>query len=298
LILYSRSFEEDPNYFPDWRSLQAREYEKHYEEAQAARPQQDFFLPDEEDDDFVRDYFSLLTVGDCNNDSVKYGHLCQQSNRTRGFGTLMRSMLVGGCSLERIAKEMFTSEENVDAYFKLFFDMKRYLDCSPLMSFVLVPFMKTEDSFSHDRQNSMWLSLSYAFGWDKAKFLLQRRVDVDAATVSLFTESLANCINLQAAEFAMSVRTGGVARPADFERHIALTNATAMTQASQNESMSSNAESFRNALFGIVSEKAQALPASHPVRQMLSEKATEVIEIEESSSRTKKKFGISPIRHL
>jgi len=134
---YSRGFELDPNYHPQWRSLQAREYAKEYEEAVAS--EESYCVPPEEDDEIVLDYFSLLTLGDCNDDSLKYAHSCNETNVVSGFGTLIQSMLVGGCSKKEVAKELGTSEKNIESYISLFFDIERYLDCEPLMLSVITP---------------------------------------------------------------------------------------------------------------------------------------------------------------
>ena len=293
--IFSRGFEVDPNYHPQWRSLQAREYAKEYEEAIAT--DESYCVPPEEDDEIVLDYFSLLTLGDCNDDSLKYAHGCNETNALRGFGTLIQSMLVGGCSQQEVANELGTSEKNIDAYVKLFFDIERYLNNEPLMLSIITPYSKVDES-SKIRQNTLWLGLSYAFGWKIAKNVLQRNMNVDTATVDTFMESMKNCINMQAAEYAMAVRSGSVARPSDFERYILQMNATAMSAAGHTEEMSSNSQNFRNALLGLIKDTSKALPDSHPVKQMIEMKEAQVIEIEQKVLPPQKKFGNKPLKRL
>ena len=294
---FSRGFEVDPNYHPQWRSLQAREYAKEYEEAMSCDPQESYVIPPGEDDDIVLDYFSLLTLGDCNDDSLKYAHGCNETNSVRGFGTLIQSMLVGGCSLTEVASELGTSEENIESYIKLFFDIERYLNCEPLMLSIITPYDKVDES-SKIRQNNLWLGMSYAFGWKTAKNVLQRKMNMDAATVETFMESMKNCINMQAAEYAMAVRSGSVARPSDFERYIAQVNATALSAAGHTEEMSSNSQNFRNALLGLIKETSKTLPDAHPVKQMIEMKEAQVIEIEQKVLPVQKKFGNRPLKRL
>jgi hypothetical protein len=294
---FSRGFEDDPNYYPQWRSLQAREYAKEYEEAVSASPAASYCVPPEETDELVLDYFNLLTLNDCNENGVKYAHNCNETNPTRGFGTLIQSMLVGGCTLSTIADELATTEENVQTYINLFFDVERYLNHDNLMSSIISPYSKVDDS-SKVKQQTLWLSLSYAFGWNTAKTVLQRRMDVDSSAVDKFVESMKNCINMQAAEYAMAVRSGSVARPSDFERYISQVNATALSAAGHTEEMSSNAQNFRAALLGLIKDTSKALPDSHPVRQMIELKEAKVIEIEQKTSTAQKRFGNYPLKRL
>ena len=294
---FSRGFEDDPNYHPQWRSLQAREYAKEYEEAVSASPPESYVLPSQEDDDHVEDYFNLLVIGDCNENSIKYAHSCNETNATRGFGTLIQSMLVGGGSIPDIAKELSTSEKNISAYVKLFFDIERYIECDQLMASLISPYSKSEDS-AKMKQQTLWLSLSYAFGWKTARAVLQRKMDVDSTIVEKFMESMKNCINMQAAEYAMAVRSGSVARPSDFERYISQVNATALSAAGHTEELSSNAQNFRSSLLGLIKDTSKSLPEGHPVRQMIDIKEAKVVEIEQKTLPMQKKFGNQPINRL
>ena len=299
MALYSRSFEDDPNYNPNWRSLQAREYAKGYEQSQAVSPPAFFSIPEEEDDDLVIDYFTYLSLGTANRNSIKYAHSCNETNFTKGFGTMIQAMLLGGKSVKGIAEELFTTEENISTYLSLFFDVERYIECDLLMSSLVSPFDKNDDSFNRGRQTALWMGLSYAFGWDKAKNILQRKMDVDAGTVKIFTDAMSNCINMQAAEFSLAIRACGVSRPADFERYVAYTSATAITQGAQNENMASTAANFRNALFAVITENSKQLPEEHPLRVMIADREEDtIIEMEEKTLPSFKKTGIKEFSHL
>jgi len=154
------------------------------------------------------------------------------------------------------------------------------------------------DESSKIRQNTLWLGLSYAFGWNMAKNVLQRKMNIDSSIVDKFMESMKNCINMQAAEYAMAVRSGSVARPSDFERYISQMNATALSAASHTEEMSSNSQNFRNALLGLIKDTSKSLPESHPVKKMIEMKEAQVIEIEQKVLPMQKKFGNMPLKRL
>jgi len=294
--IFSRGFDVDPNYHPQWRSLQAREYAKEHEAALSSSPPISYVIENEEDD-LVLDYFNLLITGDCNDNSIKYAHGCNETNSIRGFGTLIQSMLVGKCTTDEIAKELCTTTENIESYISLFFDVKKYLECEPLMLSIITPFVKTEES-ARAKQNTLWLALSYAFGWNAAKVVLQRKMNIDDATVDTFTNSMKNCINMQAAEYSMAVRSGCVARPSDFERYIAHVNATAMSAAGQAETISESAQNFRSALMGLIEGASLELPDSHPVRQIIDIKEAEVVEIKQKEPSEQKMFVKKTLKRL
>jgi hypothetical protein len=293
---FSRGFDSDPNYFPNWRSLQAREYAREYDEAKSQDPNATYVIDNQEDDELVLDYFSLLTVGDCNDEAVKYAHRCNESNSSRGMGTLIQSMLVGGCSPEEIAKEVHTHEGNVHVYLKLFFDVERYLEKESLMLSVITPYTKQDNESL--KQISLWLGISYAFGWKLAKNILQRKIKIDQSVIDVFMDSMKNCINMQAAEYTMAVRSGSVARPSDFERYISQVNATALSAAGASEEMSQNAQGFRNALLGLIKNTTKDLPEEHPVTQMIKDRE-EVLAIEsDAKTKQEKMFVNVPIKRL
>jgi hypothetical protein len=296
-IRFSRGFEEDPDYHPQWRALQAREYAREYEEVKAQNPDATFLIPPDEDDELVLDYFSYLVLGDCNDDAVKYAHSCNESNGIRGMGTMIQSMFVGGLTPEEIADEIQTSEGNVHVYLKLFFDVERYLKKDALMLSIISPYAKTEGT-DRAKQNALWLGISYAFGWKLAKNILQRRIKVDPSILETFVDSMKSCINLQAAEYIMAIRSGSLARPSDFERYISQTNATALSAAGASEEMAQNAQNFRQALMGLIQSTAKDLPDEHPVQRMLKDKEQAIETTSVKQKVEEKKFVKLPIKRL
>jgi len=251
---YSRNFSIDPNYCPNWRSLQAREYASAFLDAN----EETFVIPESEDDDDVVAYYAYLTTEETDSIPIKYAHSCNETDSIRGFGTAIKSMLLGGLTQDQIAEEMGTSQDNVEMYIKLFFDIEAYLGNKFILSSIISPFIKKQEIDEAKKQSGLWMSISLAFGWDKAKRILQRDISMPKKDVEFFLDQMRSAIDMQAAEFSLLARSGYAARPCDFERFIAklsIEQAAGTTAASLEVAKSS--EKFREALFSLAKSKEE-----------------------------------------
>jgi len=249
---YSRDFSSDPNYYPNWRSLQAREYANEFMESQDAT----YTLPETEEDEDVVAYYSYLVTEDTEINPIKYAHSCNESDNVRGFGTAIKSMLLGGLEIDKIAEEMGTPIENIDMYIKLFFDVERYIGNKFILSSIISPFIKKQEIDESKKQSGLWMSVALAFGWDKARRILHRDMATPKKDVDFFLDQMRASIDMQAAEFSFLVRSGYTARPCDFERFIAKLSAEqAAGVSAASEEVAKSAEKFREALFSLAKSK-------------------------------------------
>lgn len=270
---YSRDFGEDPDYSPAWRANQALEYRRVHRDLVARGERNIAVLPEDEDDDYVIDYFSYLVYGSCHFREIKYAHSCFQSNYSRGFGTQIQSMYLGGKSFSEIADSFKTRPKNIECYLKMFFDVIEYLDCENLIYSVIAPFDRWKETPLDAVANSIWMGLSYEFGWDTAKYILQRRLHVTEAISKKLADSMQQSLSLQASEYVLGVRLASHARPSDFERHVNYTNAMSLSDQNKiRQDGVANGDFFKQALWGTYKELSSSLDRNDPVRKMIGER--------------------------
>ena len=275
LKMFSRDFGSD--YTPAWRAHQAFEYLRVYREAQQRGEDNALVIPPEEDDEYIVDFFSLLVHGSCHYPEIKYAHSCFYINTAKGMGTVIQSMLLGGKTIRDIADKFKTSEKNINCYLKMFFDVERYLDCETLIYSLISPYDKWTEYSKDILEGYTWMAISYAFGWETAKAMLQRRLCAGDDIVKKFTDSMSEAIKMQASEYALGTRVSSEARPSDFERHINLTNATSLAeQGKLAEGSIANGEFFRQALWGGIKEVSSSLDYDDPVRKIIGDKERKI----------------------
>jgi len=275
--MYSRDFSSDPNYTPAWRAQQALEYRRAYQEAQQRGEQNPSVIPLSEDDKYVIDFYSLLVHGACHYPEVRYAYSCFCGNVNNGLGTTIQAMFLGGKNIEDIAKSFRTKRKNIDCYLKLFFDVEEYLDCDTLIYSLISPYNKSEQLTEDVAATCLWLGLSYAFGWQISRNLLQRRMNVATDVSKKISESMRQSLEMQASEFVLGARMTMKARPCDFERHISLTNAMSIAEQNKTaEGAIANGDYFRKALWGGIKEVSSSLDYNDPVRKMIGDKEREL----------------------
>ena len=274
---YSRDFSEDPDYSPAWRANQAIEYRRVYRDLISRGEQNISVLPEEEDDDYVIDYYSYLVYGTCHYPQVKYAHSCFQSNYSRGFGTQIQAMFLGKKSVDEIAESFKTKPQNIECYLKLFFDVISYLDCENLIYSVIAPYDRWKETPLDAVANSIWMGLSYEFGWDTAKYILQRRLHVTDKIAQKLSEAMQQSLSLQASEYVLGVRLVNHARPSDFERHVQYTNAMSLSEQNKiKQDGLMNGEFFRSALWGTYKDITATLDHDDPVRQLIGDRERDI----------------------
>lgn len=292
---FSRDFSSDPDYSPSWRANQAFEYRRAHRELLTRGEENLVVIPDDEDDKYVIDYFSLLIHGACRFPEVKYAHSCFASNHTRGFGTQIQSMLLGGKNTEEIAEQFKTEHKNIECYIKIFFDVTRYLDCENFIYSIISPYDRWKETPQDVVASSIWMGISYAFGWDTAKYILQRRVNVDDSIASKLANSMKNCLELQASEYILGVRLINHARPSDFDRHIAYTNTLSLVEQTKHGEDNLNADLFRKALWESITEVSSTLSYDDPVRKIIGDKERESRGINKKETKELTYFSPQPI---
>jgi len=268
---YPRSFGEDPDYSPAWRASQASEYYRVFKERIQDGEENVVVLPEDEDDEYVIDYFSFLVYGTSRFPEIKYANSCFRSNPNKGFGTQIQSMFLGKKTIPDIAQGFKTSPKNIECYLKLFFDVSDYLDCENFIYSVISPYDKWKETPKEDLAASIWMGLSYEFGWDVAKYILQRRLHITEDISKRLSSAMAQSLELQASEYVLGVRLAVSARPSDFDRHVQYTNAMSLSEANKKDDGTFGGEFFRQALWASIKEASVSLVEDDPVRTMISD---------------------------
>lgn len=270
---HSRSFGEDPDYSPAWRANQALEYRRVYRDLVSRGENNIAVIPEDENDEYVIDYYSYLVYGSCHYPQVKYAHSCFNSNYSKGFGTQMQAMLLGKEPISKIADSFKTKRENVECYLKLFFDVEEYLDCESLIYSIISPFDRWKETPLDAVANSIWMGISYEFGWDTAKYILQRRLHVTDEVAKKLSDAMQQCLSLQAGEYVLGTRLASHARPSDFERHVAYTNAMSLSEQNKiKQDGMANGEFFKAALWSTYKEVSSTLTYDDPIRKMIGDR--------------------------
>jgi hypothetical protein len=292
---FSRDFSDDPDYSPSWRANQAFEYRRVHREL-LTRGEEDFVvIPEDEDDQYIIDYFSYLVHGACRFPEVKYAHSCFVSNHTRGFGTQIQSMLLGKKTLKEISSEFKTKEQNIECYLKLFFDVSRYLDSENFVYSIISPYDRWKETPQDVVASSIWMGISYAFGWETAKYILQRRINVNDSIASKLVNSMKNCLELQASEYILGVRLINHARPSDFDRHISYTNALSLSEQTKQGDENLNSDLFRKALWESITEVSSTLSYDDPVRKIIGDKERESRGVDKKEIKELTYFSPQPL---
>lgn len=273
---FSRNFSVDPDYSPSWRANQALEYRRVYRDLLSRGEENIVVVPEDEDDEYVVDYYSYLVHGTCHYPEVRYAHSCFQSNHSRGFGTQIQAMFIGKKSVEEIAKSFKTNESNILCYIKLFFDVIDNLDCENLIYSIIAPYDRWKETPLDAVASSIWMGLSYEFGWDISKYILQRRLQVTESVAQKLKDAMQQSLELQASEYVLGVRLVNHARPSDFERHIQYTNAMSIAEANKSQDSVTSGEFFRNALWSGIKEVSSKLDYEDPARKIIGEKEKEL----------------------
>jgi hypothetical protein len=273
---FSRDFSKDPDYSPSWRANQAFEYRRVHRELVTRGEENFVVIPKDENDKYVVDYFSLLVNGVCRYPEVKYAHSCFSTNHSRGFGTKIQAMFLGKKSIEEIAESFKTDEINIECYLKIFFDVIDYLDCETLIYSIIAPYDRWKETPQDVIASSIWMGLSYSFGWDSSKYILERRLNVTNEISSKLTAAMKNSLELQASEYVLGVRLVNHARPSDFDRHISYTNALSLSEQMRSGEDSVNGDLFRKALWDGIKEVSSSLSYDDPARELIGQKENEL----------------------
>ena len=158
----------------------------------------------------------------------------------------------------------------------MFFDVTRYLDCESFIYSIISPYDRWKETPQDIVASSIWMGISYAFGWDVAKYILQRRINIADNISSKLISSMKNCLELQASEYILGVRLINHARPSDFDRHISYTNALSLSEQMKQGEDTANADLFRKALWESITEVSSELSYDDPVRKMIGDKEREI----------------------
>jgi hypothetical protein len=120
------------------------------------------------------------------------------------------------------------------------------------------------------------MGLSYSFGWDSSKYILERRLNVTNEISSKLTAAMKNSLELQASEYVLGVRLVNHARPSDFDRHISYTNALSLSEQMRSGEDSVNGDLFRKALWDGIKEVSSSLSYDDPARELIGQKENEI----------------------
>ena len=166
----TRRLEDGPDYRPDWRHLQVREYLNFIDQSDAAAAGLDKILS-EESDAFVRDLLLFHSERPCGNEGIAYAVKCQRHSKTP-FASAIKAMVIANVSPERIAREFGTTKERIETFEKLYFDARRYLKHRGWIRGVCYPAKPN----SVDATELRWFAVAFRRGWPGVEEVVLGRV--------------------------------------------------------------------------------------------------------------------------
>lgn len=197
LVRYPRGFDKSPGYYPQWRELQAQNYWNETLKANAA--DQEFVIPDWEDDQIVMDYYDYLVVpevaysGDPRANQFFYAKEAVEHNARTSGSSKMRALMIAGLSAEHVADRMGSSAANIETFYSIFFDVRRYLGSRDLLSSLAFWIPEKNESIENKRDR-MWMCGAYIGGEAEFDRLVTRKIEYDDAQVRLIEQQTAAMI--------------------------------------------------------------------------------------------------------
>lgn len=159
-----RNLSDGPDYRPDWRF---RTVEQYLLQARSTDRFQDSInaILEQERDPFVRqllrfhaDRRSVIA------DRIEYALRCVRKEAETRIPAFIKGMIVAGCSCEQIGKTVGTNPENILAFEKIFFDIRRYLGSQAWIKAICSPGLdRTAPAYRLWERRLM--SIAFSRGW-------------------------------------------------------------------------------------------------------------------------------------
>jgi hypothetical protein len=159
----TRALEHGPDYQPDWRHLQVREYLNSIYQPDAELLTRLDEILEEESDPFVRDLLLFHCGRPCGNEEgIAYAVKCQRDNSNTLSASAIKALVIANVSPERIAHEFGTTKEKIETFEKLYFDARRYLKHRGWLKGICFPAAKPNADVAIE---SRWLAVAFRRGW-------------------------------------------------------------------------------------------------------------------------------------
>jgi hypothetical protein len=172
-----RALEDGADYQPDWRHLQVQQYLKdiYHEHAEPLRRTRLNQILKEEFDPFVRHLvsFSCGRPGG-NEEAIEYAVKCWRDNFKTLSASRIKAMVLANGTPERIAHEIGTTEDKIDTFEKLYFDVRRYLKHRGWLASICFPAVKPDAAIAVE---SRWFAVAFRRGWPGVEEVVLGHVD-------------------------------------------------------------------------------------------------------------------------
>ena len=147
---------EGPNYYPNWRLLQAEHYLRQLHTLAPGAPTLEQIL-EGECDEFVRDLLLFHEGQPCGHaDAIAYATSWSKEDLISRAGALICTMVLARGSAAKIAQETATTEEKITTFEKLYFDVRPYLDCAAVIKGIYSSAVGIEER---------WFMIALKDGW-------------------------------------------------------------------------------------------------------------------------------------
>jgi hypothetical protein len=160
----TRALEDGADYQPDWRHLQVQQYLKdiYHEDAEPLTRTRLNEILKEEPDPFVRHLLSFSCGRPGGNDeAIEYAVKCWRDNFRTLSASRIKAMVLADGTPERIAHEIGTTEDKIDTFEKLYFDVRRYLKHKAWLASICFP-AKPDAAIA---VQSRWFAVAFRRGW-------------------------------------------------------------------------------------------------------------------------------------
>lgn len=272
----ARSLEQDGNYKPEWRHLVVKGY-LHGSEVtlNAERQVSRAVLPEQENDEWVIRLFCTRTWSDFEpefRDPVNWAMHAWDKNYTDAMvGSDVKAQIIAGASIEGIANRWSTFPRSIEAFLKLYFDVRRpdikgqlYTQNRTFLSRIVFP---PNNGANRPSTESIWLCAAFLGGQPFLELVQERKTTFSADELALMNEVIHNCLTSQTFIYAFLMRTQDAA-PHHLEKHQALMQTDAMVK-QLNPDIGDKAGNMLNQFIDMLEHKKLPLPTAGPMKQLV-----------------------------
>ena len=159
-----RNLEDGPGYSPDWAGQVVDAYITEIVNADNESAALDLILKEEENNSIVRQTLLFHFGRECAiGTSIRYAIRCLQDEAASHTGSMIAAMVIAGGSVEQIAEVLRCKPEHISAYEQLFFDVRRYRECTPWLKNLCY---RDQGPKSSEPYLTRWLVTAFERGWD------------------------------------------------------------------------------------------------------------------------------------
>ena len=205
-------------YRPDWRGLLVDEYLT--EAGKARLDRRDYDIPDEEQDEVVRNYYTFtLCLGGDDREDMLWAFQAYGGKFFPGFCSVIKAGVVAGLSDREIADYLDTTEKSIFYFVSLFFDIRHHLKNPAYMRQITTAYFNDSAELHREDLEELYLiHLAYRAGWDAVRWDLEgSKCDVKPSVEKMET-TIIECFSEKAAKGANGLMANRKNRPTDIDR--------------------------------------------------------------------------------